>query len=271
MKRNPVMGRALAFALALLATTAVPAQSAPADVRTVQADGHAVAYRVLGSGRPVLVLISGLGDGMASFKDVAPDLARSATVILYDRAGYGASGPVAGPRDALAADRELLALLQASGVPGPYVIAGHSLGGLYAEAFAARHPDLVAGLILEESRPAGFTRRCEAAAAGPCAYPAALARLLPKGGQAELAALPEAVVQVEAAGPVRDRPVLVISRPAPAKAKPFDRVWSEAQADLAARYAGARHVAAPAGGHNVHRDQRAWFTAEVAAFLAAVP
>ena len=77
------------FALNLLTTAPRPTTAPP---RTARVDGQAVAYRVLGAGRPVLVLISGLGEGMASFDDVAGDLAHSATVIAYDRAGYGGSG-----------------------------------------------------------------------------------------------------------------------------------------------------------------------------------
>lgn len=257
----------LAAALAAGALFGTGASAAPAAV--VQADGHAVAYQVQGQGRPVLVLISGLGDGMASFREVAPDLAAHGTVILYDRAGYGGSGAPAGPRDAEAVDRELDALLAASGVPSPYVLAGHSIGGLYAEYFAARHPDKVAGLILDESRPAGFTDRCQAAGLSMCVATPAMMTFAPQGAQAEVAALDAAVAQVEALAPVPGKPVLVLSR-APG-AKPMDRLWTQAQSDLAARYPGALHRTAPAGGHYVHRDQRAWFVDEVTAFLATVP
>lgn len=256
-----------AAALAAGALFGTSASAAP-PASVAQADGHAVAYQVQGQGRPVLVLISGLGDGMASFRDVAPDLAAHATVILYDRAGYGGSGAPAGPRDAAAVARELDALLAASGVPGPYVLAGHSIGGLYAEYFAAHHPDAVAGLILEESRPAGFTARCRAAGLSMCVATPNMMTFAPKGAQAEVAALHAAVAQVDALAPATGKPVLVLSRaPGP---KPFDSLWTQAQSDLAARYPGALHRTAPAGGHYVHRDQRAWFVGEVTAFLATV-
>ncbi|MES2344252.1 MAG: alpha/beta hydrolase [Pseudomonadota bacterium] len=259
----------LAAALAAGALFGTSASAAPPPASVAQVDGHAVAYQVQGRGRPVLVLISGLGDGMASFREVAPDLAAHATVILYDRAGYGGSAAPAGPRDAAAVDRELDGLLAASGVPGPYVLAGHSVGGLYAEYFAAHHPDAVAGLILEESRPADFTRRCRAAGLSMCVATPAMMTFAPQGAQAEVAALDAAVAQVDALAPVAGKPVLVLSR-APG-AKPFDTLWTQAQSDLAARYPGAVHRTAPAGGHYVHRDQRAWFVAQVTGFLAAVP
>lgn len=237
----------------------------PMDVRTAQVSGSRVSYRVLGHGRPALVLVSGLGDGMASFKTVAPDLARNTTVIVYDRAGYGGSDAATTPRNAAAVDRELSGLLKASGVPGPYVVAGHSLGGLYAEYFAAHHPDEVVGLILEESRPADFTQRCLAEKLVMCSPPPALVRFLPKGAQAEAAALDETTSEVGVKHRA-DMPVLVLSRPIPKGAKAFDALWSKAQDDLAVRYA-ARHLTAPAGGHYIHRDQRAWFIAQVSEFL----
>jgi pimeloyl-ACP methyl ester carboxylesterase len=237
------------------------------DVRFADAGGHRIAYRVLGAGRPAIVMIAGLGDGMATFRDVAPELTTTATVILYDRAGYGASSAVTGVRDAAAAERELSALLEQSGVDGPYVLVGHSLGGLYAEYFAARHPDQVSGIVLEESRPADFTRRCEDAGISSCTLPASLAWTLPEGGQAELAALPLTVGEVERLLTAHRTPMLILSRPMPLDPSAFDVLWSACQRDLAARYPGARQLIAEGSGHYIHLDQRAWFAKTVRAFI----
>jgi pimeloyl-ACP methyl ester carboxylesterase len=261
--------RRFAALAAVLLLGAGGCHAEPRDLRTAEVEGRKVAYQILGHDRPALVLISGLGDGMDSFRAVTPDLAKSATVILYDRSGYGGSDAGPAPRDAAAADRELLGLHRASGVPGPYVIAGHSLGGLYAEYFAAHHPDLTAALILEESRPSDFTRRCEAAKIGLCAPPPLLARLMARPAQAEIAALDATTAEVAGLTPARTLPVLVLSRSLAPNPKPFDALWAQAQNDLAARY-GAQHLTAPAGGHYVHKDQRDWFLARVTAFLATV-
>ncbi|HWL92481.1 MAG TPA: alpha/beta hydrolase [Phycisphaerae bacterium] len=246
--------------------------TAPEEVRTVTVDDHRVAFRVVGSGRPAIVLISGLGDGMATFQDIARDLGKTNTVIVYDRAGYGGSDPGDGLRDASAAERELSGLLAQSGVVGPYVLSGHSLGGLLAEYYAANHPDQVSGLILEDSRPADFTRRCTTAlGASRCLPPAWLVWLMPKGARDEVVALEQVVAQVEGSVPLRGKPVLVLSRPrGDARKASFDALWTQAQGDLAARYPGSRHLAAVAGGHYIHRDQRDWFLFSVRAFLTAV-
>lgn len=246
---------------------AVSCASAPADTQSAGVDGHRIAYRVLGSGSPAIVMITGLGDSMASFEEAASELAATTTVILYDRAGYGGSDATPSPRDAVAAERELSAVLEQSGVGGPYVLVGHSLGGLYAEYFAAQHPDHVAGVVLEESRPADFTRRCERAGISACTLPASMAWTLPAGGRAELAALAMTVSEVESIRTTHGKPMLILSRPTPTNPSAFDALWSAAQRDLAARYPGARHVVAERGGHYIHVDQRTWFVESVRAFI----
>ncbi|HEX3484252.1 MAG TPA: alpha/beta hydrolase [Micropepsaceae bacterium] len=252
----------------ILAIVALPPAVARHGERTALVDGHHVSFRVVGSGRPAVVMLSGLGDGMATFQDVAAELGKSRTVIIYDRAGYGGSEPGNGPRDAAAAERELSGLLAQSGVAGPFVLSGHSLGGLFAEYYAAKHPDQTAGLILEESRPADFSRQCMATAgAGMCLPPAWLVWFMPKGARDEAAALASVMEQVEGAAPLKNKPVLVLSRPGKATSS-FDTLWTKAQSDLAARYPGSRHLTAEAGGHYVHRDQREWFLASVQAFLS---
>ena len=70
---------------------------------------------------------------------------------MYDRAGRGWSDPADGPQDAARIAAELHTLLERAQVPGPYVLAGHSFGGLYVQTFAATYPDQVAGLVLLDS------------------------------------------------------------------------------------------------------------------------
>lgn len=251
-------------------TVAPPADAAPVATVLTPAPGVSeprVAHRVLGTGKPVIVMISGLGDGMATFNSVASDLAESATVIIYDRAGYGASEAVSGPKDAVAAETELSRLLSQSGVTGPYVLVGHSLGGLFAEYYAVKHPDQIAALVLEESRPASFSRVCEAAGLAMCTPTPAMVKSAPAGVQAEVEGLLDTQTQVETAGSVSGKPVLILSRPTAADAKPMDALWAMAQRDLAARYPDSQHLIAPGGGHYVHVTQRAWFVGAIQEFL----
>ena len=82
---------------------------------------------------------------------IAPAVARDTRVCVYDRAGRGWSEPADTPQDGTQIATDLHTLLQRGNVPGPYVLAGHSFGGLYVLTFAARYPDEVAGMVLVDS------------------------------------------------------------------------------------------------------------------------
>ena len=78
-------------------------------------------------------------------------MATDTTVCVYDRAGRGWSDDTGDAQDAVHVAADLHTLLDRADVPGPYVLAGHSFGGLYALSFAAQFPDEVAGVVLLDS------------------------------------------------------------------------------------------------------------------------
>jgi pimeloyl-ACP methyl ester carboxylesterase len=98
--------------------------------------------------RPTIVLEAGSGGSAAAMAWLHRRLGERTKVIAYDRAGYGFSDASNGPLDAASVVADLHQGLAALGVPGPYVLVGHSLGGGYVRAFAAAHPDEVVGLVL---------------------------------------------------------------------------------------------------------------------------
>lgn len=104
-----------------------------------------------GTGRPAVILDSGSGDAWVSWFRVQPEIARKTRVCSYDRAGIGYSDPDPQPRSRRRIVEELRTLLSRAGVPPPYVLVGHSFGGLDVQLYAALHPEEVAGLVLEES------------------------------------------------------------------------------------------------------------------------
>lgn len=103
---------------------------------------------VTGSGSPVVVLQAGFGDSKETWSRIIPDLARDHTVFAYDRPGTGGSPPTDAPRDPCSIAAELRARLGAAGLKPPYVLVGHSLGGLYQYAYAKLYPADVAGFVL---------------------------------------------------------------------------------------------------------------------------
>lgn len=107
-----------------------------------------------GEGAPTVVLGSGLGGSAADFEALQAQLAEVTQVCRYSRAGLGQSPPwgadLDDPSAGTAAD-QLRATLDEHEVPEPYVLLGWSYGGLVAQAFAARHGEAVAGLVLEDA------------------------------------------------------------------------------------------------------------------------
>lgn len=104
------------------------------------------------TGGPAVVIETGRGHPAILWSHIATEVARTAGVVLYDRPGYGWSDPTSTPRTGRQVAAELHALLQAAGVPGPYILVGHSLGGMYVRAFAGLYPAEVAGLVLVDAR-----------------------------------------------------------------------------------------------------------------------
>jgi pimeloyl-ACP methyl ester carboxylesterase len=117
----------------------------------IDVGGHRLHLDCTGSGSPTVVLEPGLGEVSAAMGWIAPVVARDTRVCVYDRAGRGWSDPAAGPQDAVQTAADLHTLLDRGHIPGPYVLAGHSFGGLYVLTFAATYPDQVAGLVLLDS------------------------------------------------------------------------------------------------------------------------
>jgi len=99
-------------------------------------------------GAPTVILEAGLAATSLSWATVQPLIAEFARVASYDRAGLGWSDNAVAPATALNAARDLHALLAHADLPGPYVLVGHSLGGLIVRIFQQQCPDQVAGLVL---------------------------------------------------------------------------------------------------------------------------
>jgi pimeloyl-ACP methyl ester carboxylesterase len=146
------------------ATVAAAADAAthPPPGQLIDVGGHRLHLNCTGSGSPTVVLQAGGGETSSNLGWIAPAVARSARVCVYDRAGRGWSDSADAPQDGTQIATELHTLLKRGHVPGPYVLAGHSFGGLYALIFAARYPEEVAGMVLIDStNPASSTEEPE--------------------------------------------------------------------------------------------------------------
>jgi pimeloyl-ACP methyl ester carboxylesterase len=132
----------------MAATTSNPA---PASGRTYLANGHHLYLNCVGTGAPTVVLFNGLGEWTPNWAWVQANVSATTRVCAFDRAGEGWSGGKAIREDGHQMASDLHALLRVAHVPGPYVLAGHSVGGTYALVYAEDYPTQVAGVALIDS------------------------------------------------------------------------------------------------------------------------
>jgi pimeloyl-ACP methyl ester carboxylesterase len=143
----------------------------PIPGQLINVGGHSLHLNCSGSGSPTVVLQPGGGEMSSNHGWITPAVARDTRVCVYDRAGRGWSEPASTAQDATQIAIELHTLLQRGNVPGPYVLAGHSFGGLYVLTFAAMYPADVAGMVLIDStNPAPSDKPATASPAGPGSY-----------------------------------------------------------------------------------------------------
>lgn len=242
--------------------------------------GSRLALRRSGAGQPAIVFISGRGDDASGWDQVTAQLKVSATSIAYDRAGCGESDDLAAaertPHASSWSAEQLADLLATAGVVSPLVLVGHSLGGQIADAFAVRHPDRVAGLVLvdpidpelnldidtprtvvddaDDSRSgAGWLWDVEASARE-------FRETQPSSSPPTIVVASAIWRWFRAKNPEVYRPLTLVE---------IDQRWQRAQLDYTIRWQGEL-VAAHEAGHRVHQEAPGLIAASVDAVVTAV-
>ena len=143
--------------------TEIDQRTYPPPGQMVDVRDHGLHINCVGQGSPTVILEAANGGMSAHWTRVQQEVAETTRVCAYDRAGLGWSEPGQEPRDAREVSSDLHSLLaNAAGIEGPYVLVGHSYGGLYAQMYAARYSDEVAGVVLvDSSHPEQFTRSAQ--------------------------------------------------------------------------------------------------------------
>ncbi|HEX8345908.1 MAG TPA: alpha/beta hydrolase [Actinoplanes sp.] len=149
----PVIGMlALAAVGGGYETVSASTDASPAMAgQSIDVGGHSLLLHCTGTGSPTVVLQPGGGAMSSDMGWIAPRVAADTRVCVYDRPGRGGSEAVRTPEDASQIASDLHTLLLRANVPGPYVLAGHSFGGLYVLTYAARYPDEVAGMVIVDT------------------------------------------------------------------------------------------------------------------------
>ncbi|MBO8156810.1 MAG: alpha/beta hydrolase [Bacillaceae bacterium] len=128
----------------------------PPPGQMVSTGEHQLHLYDTGQGDITVIIEAGSGSWSMDWMAVQTELSKYARVITYDRAGYGWSEEPKTPRTGEQIVKELHTVLDRAGIEGPYILVGHSLGGLYAQLFTSEFSDEVAGLVLVDPRPVGM-------------------------------------------------------------------------------------------------------------------
>jgi len=234
-----------------------------------------------GSGRYTVIFESGFATGMGTWRKVAPEVAKSAHVVTYSRAGLGASQARPEPRTILQSSLELDQLIASAKLKPPFILVGHSYGGLLARAFAARHPDQVAGMVLVDPADERFNpalRRLDAkrAADDDRQFDA----LVPPNLRPELKllqpVLDSGVLPAPLDGRLPDVPVVVLTSVQQVEKPEFFLQSVEAvaikrdlHADFLRQFSDGSQVQTLKSGHNIQQEEPELVIAAVNKVIAA--
>jgi len=244
--------------------TAAFAMGAHADTGSVH-----LRMKIEGSGAHTVIFESGLGDTLGIWSKVQPQVsAGCARTVSYNRAGYPGSDPAETSRDAAHVVAELRRALRRRNVLPPYVLVGHSLGGLYMQYFARNYPREVAGLVLVDS--SYWNQRLPLVptvpalrAADPMGDPPPadssreVVLFMPWIMRLEIMGSADAGAEVHASPVAAAVPTIVLSSTRRLRGQTAAAEVREArlQDDLAREFPGSEHLRVPASGHYIQRDR----------------
>jgi pimeloyl-ACP methyl ester carboxylesterase len=219
----------------------------------IQCDGKRTA------GAPMVVLEAGAGNSAATWRDVLAPIAQFARVCAYDRQGLGSSERTPAPQSGVEAVETLHALLQAADERPPFVMAGHSYGGMLVRLYATRYRAEVAGLVLIDSSHEEQLKRF-------AALPAPLPSVVPQPVSPERIDLAGTSAELARAPWRANIPLVVLSRglwlktPPPTPDPQMEArlaIWQELHRELATRSAQSELVVARQSGHYIQNDEPA--------------
>lgn len=234
-----------------------------------QIQGRQVEYAWTPRESDTVVFESGLGGTLDWWAKVYPALSNDTSVFAYNRPGYGHSEPASTPRDGAHVVEELRGLLKSKGIKPPYVLVGHSLGGLYMQLFARRYPEEVSGLVLvDATHPAQFKGQ-GAPENWPTWFRLAFKLTSSAVVREELQAVDATGDEVLALPSFTGKPVVVMSASQPMQASsPLADDANAKRKDLVRLYPGARQVWVDSG-HGIPLEKPEAVVSAIRAVLAS--
>ena len=226
-----------------------------------------VEYVLTGIGSPTVVFENGLDGRLEWWAQIIPEISKETRVFAYNRPGIGGSTEVTTPRegetvihacptgysledDSISTPRdgetviqELRTLLHAKGIAPPYVLVGHSLGGLYMQLYARRYPDEVAGLVLVDSTHPEQLKGAGSRENWPGWFNTLLEVSLSDAGLKELEAISITGSEMLALPAFTGKPVIVLSAQKPMEeTSELAKYANSKRIDIARLHPGAKQV-----------------------------
>jgi pimeloyl-ACP methyl ester carboxylesterase len=227
-------------------------------LQKVDVGGHGLQLLIGGQGSPAVIFEGGFGAGIGSWATVQKDVAAFAQTVSYDRAGLGQSDPGPKPRSAKQIATELHAALEKVGVKPPYVMVGHSFGGIYVRVFADMYPKEVAGIVLIDPSQESFNDWLKLNYADRLKAQESDIAKAREGVQAEFAALDTSYAQARAAKVRQGIPVtLLTATEDPTMSAEGKKMWIEKHKEWLATVPGSKHIIVEKAAHFIQLQQPA--------------
>lgn len=235
---------ALCVGLGIVPHSAAIAAADDRCLAMVRVEKRCVEATIQGAGRPAVVFEAGFTGGQTLWKAVRDKVAQQTLTLTYERAGLGRSDPGPEPRSAKQIARELHALLKATKLPPPYIVVGHSAGGMYVRVFAHMYPKDVAGLVLVDPATEDFYSRMLAERSAEDVEKMGA----PRGAVQQWRALTESLDQASHSWPLPSVPTIIFTSAKPLGSWPLEsaedmRRFGESQLHLASQIPDSQHIA----------------------------
>ena len=225
---------------------------------------HKIYIDCTGSGSPVVILEAGWNDVSGTWAAVQQDVAAFTRVCSYDRAGLGKSPAGPEPRTLDKEVADLYQLLEETGVDGPYVLVGHSYGGMLIRLFTDQHPEQVTGMVLVDSPHPDIYRRSLVVLPPESPDEGESVRFYREWFTQEIEKPTMKIAPaLLAPGSLGDLPLIVLT--AMLKDRPedfpqelndnFNQIWLDLQEELASMSTNSSHILAEKSGHFIQHDQ----------------
>jgi pimeloyl-ACP methyl ester carboxylesterase len=274
---RPIIGRrsrivvATALILAVVGLAAAQLWDPSAVSGSFDVGGRSLYLECVGEGSPTIVMEAGSGGDHETWSAVVPELRGSNRTCAYDRANTGASDPLAGVRSSADVAVELHALLQAANIAPPYLLVGHSLGGISMRLFASTYADEVQGLVLVDATPSTFVEdACAVVDAAQCET--FRSDFEPERNNG--IDIADSASTIAAAGPLRPMPVVVLVANdhghdtfSPDARARFEAMWLGRQQDVAQSVEGGR-LQEVESGHNIQAEHPEVVIAAISGMVA---